>query len=202
MPTESRTPYARTLALLRRSGVMRLRDFQKSGIAKAAVLRLAEAGQLERIGRGLYALPGREVSESEALVQVAKRVPGGVACLLTALVFHNLTDQNPSKVWLAIDRKAREPQLDWPPLEVVWWSSKLLAFGVMEKTIGGVPVKVTTPAKTVADCLKYRNKIGTDVAIQAIRDYRRSRRSVDDLFEAARVCRVERTLRTYMEAMT
>jgi len=202
MPTESRTPYARTLALLRRSGVMRLRDFQKSGIAKAAVLRLAEAGQLERIGRGLYALPGREVSESEALVQVAKRVPGGVACLLTALVFHNLTDQNPSKVWLAIDRKAREPQLDWPPLEVVWWSSKLLAFGVMEKTIGGVPVKVTTPAKTVADCLKYRNKIGIDVAIQAIRDYRRSRRSVDDLFEAARVCRVERTLRTYLEAVT
>ncbi|HKY36761.1 MAG TPA: type IV toxin-antitoxin system AbiEi family antitoxin domain-containing protein [Polyangiaceae bacterium] len=202
MPTESRTPYARTLALLRRSGVMRLRDFQKSGIAKAAVLRLAEAGQLERIGRGLYALPGREVSESEALVQVAKRVPDGVACLLTALVFHNLTDQNPSKVWLAIDRKAREPQLDWPPLEVVWWSSKLLAFGVTVKTIGGVPVKVTTPAKTVADCLKYRNKIGTDVAIQAIRDYRRSRRSIDDLFEAARVCRVERTLRTYLEAMT
>ena len=181
---------------------MRLRDFQKSGIAKAAVLRLAEAGQLERIGRGLYALPGREVSESEALVQVAKRVPDGVACLLTALVFHNLTDQNPSKVWLAIDRKAREPQLDWPPLEVVWWSSKLLAFGVTVKTIGGVPVKVTTPAKTVADCLKYRNKIGTDVAIQAIRDYRRSRRSIDDLFEAARVCRVERTLRTYLEAMT
>lgn len=202
MPTESRTPYARTLALLRRSGVMRLRDFQKSGIAKAAVLRLAEAGQLERIGRGLYALPGREVSESEALVQVAKRVPDGVACLLTALVFHNLTDQNPSKVWLAIDRKAREPQLDWPPLEVVWWSSKLLAFGVTVKTIGGVTVKVTTPAKTVADCLKYRNKIGTDVAIQAIRDYRRSRRSIDDLFEAARVCRVERTLRTYLEAMT
>lgn len=181
---------------------MRLRDFQKSGIGKAAVLRLAEAGHLERIGRGLYALPGREVSESEALVQVAKRVPDGVACLLTALVFHNLTDQNPSKVWLAIDRKAREPQLDWPLLEVVWWSSKLLAFGVTVKTIGGVPVKVTTPAKTVADCLKYRNKIGIDVAIQAIRDYRRSRRSIDDLFEAARVCRVERTLRTYLEAMT
>jgi predicted transcriptional regulator of viral defense system len=181
--------------------MLRLRDFQRSGVAKAAVTRLTNTGELERVGRGLYALPGRAVGESESLVQVAKRVPGGVACLLTALSFHNLTDQNPFKVWLAIDRKARQPQLDWPPLEVVWWSEKLLAFGVTERTIDGVPVKVTTPAKTVADCLKYRNKIGVDVAIQAIRDYRRSRRSIDDLFEAARVCRVERTLRTYLEAM-
>jgi predicted transcriptional regulator of viral defense system len=202
MPTEGSSSHARALALLRRSGVLRLRDFQASGIAKATVLRLAEAGELERIGRGLYALPDREVSESEGLVQVAKRVPTGVVCLLTALEFHNLTDQNPHRVWLAIDRKARRPQLDWPPLEVVWWSARLLSLGVTAKTIGGVTVKVTTPAKTVADCLKYRNKIGIDVAIQAIRDYRRSRRSIDDLFEAARVCRVEHTLRPYLEAMT
>ena len=201
MPTLRSVPHSRALALLRRQGVLRLRDFQRSGVAKAAILRLTNAGELERVGRGLYALPGREVGESESLVQVAKRVPEGVACLLTALSFHNLTDQNPSKVWLAIDRKARQPQLDWPPLEVVWWSGKLLAFGVTERTIDGVHVKVTAPAKTVADCLKYRNKIGVDVAIQAIREYRRGRRSIDDLFEAARVCRVERTLRTYLEAM-
>ncbi len=154
------------------------------------------------MGRGLYALPGREVSESESLVQVAKRVPGGVVCLLTALRLHDLTDQNPSKVWLAIDRKARLPQLDWPPLEVVWWSSEVLSFGVTQRSIDGVRVRVTSPAKTVADCLKYRNKIGVDVAVQALRDYRRSRRSMDDLFEAARFCRVERTLRAYLEAMT
>lgn len=166
------------------------------------MLRLLEAGEIARIGRGLYALPGREVGESEALVQVAKRVPEGVVCLLTALRFHELTDQNPSKVWLAIDRKARQPQLDWPPLEVVWWSTKLLAYGVKVKAIDGVPVKVTNAAKTVADCIKYRNKIGIDVAVQAIRDYRRTRRSVDDLFAAAKFCRVERTLRTYLEAMT
>ena len=202
MPTYSSTSQARTLALLRRSGVLRLRDFQRSGVTKTSVLRLTKAGELERVGRGLYALPGREVGESEALVQVARRVPQGVVCLLTALRLHNLTDQNPSTVWLAINRKARQPQLDWPPLEVVWWSSQLLAFGVTEKRIGGVPVKVTTPAKTVADCLKYRNKIGVDVAVQAIRDYRRSRRPIDELFEAARMCRVERTLRTYLEAMT
>jgi predicted transcriptional regulator of viral defense system len=141
------------------------------------------------------------VGESEALVQVAKRVPEGVICLLTALRFYNLTDQNPSKVWLAINRKARQPKLDWPPLEVVWWSPEVLSYGVTEKTVAGVMVRITSPAKTVADCLKYRNKIGIDVAVQAVRDYRRTRRSIDDLFEAARFCRVEHTLRTYMEAM-
>jgi predicted transcriptional regulator of viral defense system len=125
-----------------------------------------------------------------------------VVCLLTALSFYNFTDQNPHRVWLAIDRKARQPRLDWPPLEVVWWSSDVLSFGVVEKLVGGVRVRVTSPAKTVADCLRYRSKIGTDVAVQAIRDYRRSRRSIDELFEAARFCRVERTLRTYLEAMT
>ena len=190
------------IKLLRAAGVLRLREFAEAGVAKAAVLRLADAGKLERIGRGLYALPGREVGESEALVQVAKRVPEGVVCLLTALSFHNLTDQNPSQVWLAIDRKARRPRLDWPPLEVVWWSHEVLSFGVMTKTIGGVVLRVTSPAKTVADCLKYRHKLGTDVAVQALRDYRRGRRSIDELFAAARFCRVERTLRGSLEAMT
>jgi predicted transcriptional regulator of viral defense system len=190
------------IKLLRAAGVLRLREFAEAGVAKAAVLRLADAGKLERIGRGLYALPGREVGESEALVQVAKRVPEGVVCLLTALSFHNLTDQNPSQVWLAIDRKARRPRLDWPPLEVVWWSHEVLSFGVMTKTIGGVVLRITSPAKTVADCLKYRRKLGTDVAVQALRDYRRGRRSIDELFAAARFCRVERTLRGYLEAMT
>jgi predicted transcriptional regulator of viral defense system len=202
MPTKSSKAISVPTEFVRKAGVVRLREFEQAGFAKATVLRLHKAGELERIGRGLYALPGREVDESEALVQVAKRVPEGVVCLLTALRFHNLTDQNPSKVWLAIDRKARHPRLDWPPLEVVWWSHKVLSFGVTKKTVGGVRLLVTSPAKTVADCLKYRNKIGTDVAVQALRDYRRSRRSIDDLFEAARFCRVERTLRSYLEAIT
>jgi predicted transcriptional regulator of viral defense system len=202
MPTKRSEAAALATKILRKSSVLRLREFEQAGLPRAAVQRLARAGELERIGRGLYALPGREVGESEALVQVAKRVPEGVVCLLTALRVHDLTDQNPSKVWLAIDRKARQPQLDWPPLEVVWWSRRVLSFGITKKTIDGVEVRVTSPAKTVADCLKYRNKIGTDVAVQALRDYRRSRRSIDDLFEAARFCRVERTLRTYLEAIT
>jgi predicted transcriptional regulator of viral defense system len=202
MPTKrSRAPTV-PAEFVRKAGVVRLREFEQAGFAKARVLRLHKAGELERVGRGLYALPGREVNELEAMVQVAKRVPEGVVCLLTALRFHSLTDQNPSKVWLAIDRKARHPRLDWPPLEIVWWSHKVLLFGVTKKIVGGVALRVTSPAKTVADCLKYRNKIGTDVAVQALRDYRRSRRSIDDLFEAARFCRVEHTLRGYLEAST
>lgn len=201
MPTKRSSAAAGAAKILWRSRVARLRDFERAGIPRATVLRVAKAGKLERVGRGLYALPGREVSESEALVQVAKRVPGGVVCLLTALRLYDLTDQNPSKVSLAIDRKARQPQLDWPPLEVVWWSSEVLSFGVTRRTIDGVRVRVTSPAKTVADCLKYRNKIGIDVAVRALRDYRRSRQSMDDLFEAARFCRVERTLRVYLEVL-
>ena len=187
--------------LARRQGVVRLRELERAGVSKAAVLRSCERGELERIGRGLYSLPGRDVSESEALVQVAKRVPAGVVCLLSALQFHGMTDQNPSQVWLAIDRKARAPVLDWPPLEVVYWSRVALEHGVVQKVIGGVKVRITSPAKTVADCLKYRNKLGRDVAVAALRDYKRSRRSMDELFRAARVCRVEQTLRTYLEVM-
>lgn len=201
MPTKRFRRPPSAAALARHQGVVRLREFEQAGIAKAVVLRLCDGGVLERIGRGLYALPGREVSESEALVQVAKRVPAGVVCLLTALRFHELTDQNPSQVWLAIDRKARAPALGWPPLEVVYWSKAALEFGVMQARVGGVRVPITTAAKTVADCLKYRNKLGTDVAVAALEDYRRSRRSIDELFVAARVCRVEKTLRAYLEVL-
>ena len=202
MPTKRSKMPSVPAEYVRNAGVVRLREFEEAGYPKATVLRLAEAGKLERLGRGLYALPGRDFTEWESLVHVAKRVPGGVVCLLTALSFYNFTDQNPHRVWLAIDRKARQPRLDWPPSEVVWWSPDVLSFGVVERLVGGVTVRITSPAKTVADCLKYRNKLGTDVAVQAIRDYRRGRRSIDELFAAARFCRVERTLRTYLEAMT
>jgi predicted transcriptional regulator of viral defense system len=181
--------------------VVRLRDFEQAGFPKAKILRLCDAGELQRVGRGLYALPEREVSESEALIQVARRVPNGVLCLLTALRLHDLTDQNPSKVWLAVDRKARRPRLNWPPLEIAWWSREVLAFGVIQHAVGGVTLKITSPAKTVADAIKYRNKLGTDVALQALRDYRRKRLAMDDLFAAARFCRVDNILRRYMEAM-
>lgn len=200
MPTK-RSPPPTPAELARKLGVARLRDFQQAGISKGSVLRLHERGDLERVGRGMYSLPDRELTESESLVQVAKRVPRGVVCLLSALLFYELTDENPTRVWLAIDRKARTPRLDWPRLEVVYWSPPSLDYGVETRVISGVPVRITSPAKTVADCIKYRNKLGTDVAVYALREYRISGRPLGELHAAARVCRVERTLRTYLEVM-
>lgn len=200
MPTK-RSTLPDPLALARKAGIVRLKEFVGAGVPKARVLRLCDSGALERVGRGLYAVPEREVSDVEALVQVAKRVPHGVFCLLTALRFHDLTEQNPSKVWLAIDRKARRPSLDWPPLEVVWWSGQGLSFGVERHRVDRAEVAVTSAARTVADAIKYRNKIGVDVAVQALRDHRRQRLSMDALFAAARVCRVEKVLRGYLEVM-
>lgn len=201
MPTKGTVPIREPLEFAREKGLVRLREFVGAGFAKAKILRLCKQGVLERVGRGLYALPTREVSDNESLVQVAERVPHGVLCLLTALRFHDLGDQNPSQVWLAIDRKARRPNLDWPVLEVVWWSSSVLSFGVERCILDDTEIRITSAAKTVADCLKYRNKLGVDVAVQAVRDYRRKRLPIDELFAAAEVCRVQKVLKGYLEVM-
>jgi predicted transcriptional regulator of viral defense system len=123
--------------------------------------------------------------------------------LLSALQFHELTTQIPHEVWLAIDVRARHPKLDYPPLRIVRFSGAALSFGVEQHRIAGVPVNVYTPAKTVADCFKYRNKIGLDVALEALRDtWRQRRATMDELLEAAKVCRVARIIRPYLESLT
>lgn len=159
-------------------------------------------GELERVGRGLYVPAHAVIAEHHTLVEAAARVPHGVVCLLSALRFHGLGTQAPHEVWLAIDRKARKPTADWPPLRIVRFSGEALAFGVERHELEGVPVKITSREKTVADCFKYRNKIGLDVALEALREYLRLRkRSVDELVRAARVCRVSRVMQPYLEAM-
>ena len=189
--------------LVKKQGLVRLRDFEEQGIPRAKVLRWTSEGRLGRVARGLYALPGQDFGENDSLVRVAKLVPDAVICLLSALSVHGLTTQNPSEVWIGIDRKARRPRLEWPPLHVVWWSGDALTDGVNERKLGRIPVRVTTPSRTVADCFKYRSKIGPDVALEALRDFRRKRAgSLDELHRAAKVCRVDRVVRTYLEAMT
>src|SRR3974390_771864 len=132
----------------------------------------------------------------------AKRVPHGVVCLLSALRFHVLTTQMPFEVWLAIDPKARLPQTENPPLRIVRFSGAALTYGAAPHTIEGVTVRITTPAKTVADCFKYRNKIGLDVALEALRDcYRQRKATMDELYLAAKVCRVARVIRPYLEVI-
>lgn len=192
----------RLLELARKSGVLRPRDVEAHGIPREYLIRLRDRGVLEQPSRGLYVLAGADLGENQSLAQACKRVPHGVVCLLSALQFHELTTQIPHEVWLAVDVKARKPRVDYSPLRVVRFSGAALKFGVEEHLIAGVPVKVYTPAKSVADCFKYRNKIGLDVALEALRDVWRQRRAtMDELLEAAKVCRVARIMQPYLESL-
>lgn len=186
-----------------RTGVLRARELEARGVSRTQLSRWVAAGEVVRVARGLYALPEREEGEHEAIVHAAARVDGAILCLLSALRVHQLTTQNPSEVWLALPRSARTPRLDWPPLRVVRWSGAALTEGVVVQNIDGLPVRMTTPARTVADCFKHRSAVGIDVAIEALRDYRRTRAgSIDALMDAACVCRVQRVMQPYVEAIT
>ena len=157
---------------------------------------------MERVGRGLYTLPQTAATEHHSLVEACKRVPQGVICLLSALRFHGLTTQNPFEVWIAIGPKAWRPRGGVAKLRVFHLSGSVLTSGVEEHRIEGATVRVYSPAKTVADCFKFRNKIGLDVALEALREYRRAHRAgMDELWRFARVCRVAEVMRPYLEAL-
>jgi len=196
-------PGEQLLELTRRQGVLRVRDLAAHGIHPEYLRRLCRQGLLTRTARGLYVLADASPTENRTLAEVCKRVPHGVVCLLSALRFHGLPTQMPFEVWLAIDRRARRPQEAGLPLRVVRFSGSALTSGAEEHTVEGVTLKVYSPAKTVADCFKYRNKIGLDVALEALRDCRRQRRATaDELWQAARVCRVANVMRPYMESLS
>lgn len=192
----------RLLDLVRKTGVLRPQELDRHGIQRIYLKRLVDAGELHRIGRGLYALPDTDLTEKHSLVQASKRVPRGVVCLLSALRFHELTTQNPFEVWIAIDQKAWRPAVNHPPLRIVHLSGKAFTSGIEEHRIEGINVRVYSAAKTVADCFKFRNKIGTDVALEALRDYRRKHRSgMDELWRYANLARVTRVMQPYLEAV-
>ena len=191
----------RALLELAESGPFRARDLEPLGIPRSYLSRLVERGVLERVSRGVYRQVDGEVTEFHSLAQVALRVPGGVVCLLSALQFHGLTTELPSAVWLMVHHKARAPTLDTPRLELVRATGQALGRGIEEHEIEGVTVKVTTQAKTVADCFRYRRHVGLDVAIEALREYVKRGRSIDALFEAANVDRVLSVMRPYVEAI-
>jgi len=195
------------LALARKRGVLRARDLKEHGIARTYLQRLQQRGLLVAIGRGLYLPADTEVTEHQTLIEVARRVPHGVVCLLSALRFHNFTTPEPHKVWLAIENGARRPKLDYPPLHIISFGGKAWHEGVEEHHLSvgeaKVPVRVTSPAKTVADCWKFRKKIGLDVALEALRDGRRQRKfTTDELWHFAEIDRVTNVLRPYLEAIS
>lgn len=188
--------------LIRRRGVLRPRELDPYGIPREYLRRMQDRGIIERIGRGLYVLPDSPVTEHHTLVQVAKRIPGGVFCLLSALRFHDLTTQSPHDVWLAIGPKTWQPRVDKPRVRIFRYSGPALTEGVETHTIEGVTVKVYNVPKTVADCFKFRNKVGTDVAIEALRESWRDRRaSMDELWRYAKVCRVSNVMRPYLQSL-
>ena len=193
----------KVLDIARKAGIFRAHELSKQGIPRVYLQRLEEKGFLVREARGLYRVPNAKITENHSLAEAAKRVSHGAVCLLSALRFHGLTTQAPSEVWLAIGWKARAPKTDAQPLRIVRMSGKALTEGVEQHEIEGVAVKIYSPAKTVADCFKYRNKIGLDVALEALRDFRRKHRGgMDELWRYARICRIERVMRPYLEALS
>lgn len=190
------------MELSKQIGLIRPRDVEAAGVHREYLLRLYRDGVLIRVGRGLYALPGTQTSESLSLAEVAKRVPNAVICLISALEFHHLTTQFAHSVWIAIENKKWEPRFEYPPIEIVRFSGPAFSFGVEEHEVDRIKVKVYSPAKTVADCFKFRSKVGLDVALEALRETWRSRKTtMDELWKAAKICRVANVMRPYLEAV-
>ncbi len=193
----------RMQSLLRRAGTARSRELVAIGITRSQLSRMVAADQLVRVARGLYAMPGYQSGEHGALITVAKRAPGVLFCLLTALRIHDLTTQAPFQVWIAIGNKDHSPRLDYPPLRTVRYSAAALGAGVELRRFDGTSVRVTSVAKTVADCFKFRSKVGLDVALEALREARRAKKaSADELWRYAKINRVTNVMRPYLEAVS
>jgi predicted transcriptional regulator of viral defense system len=191
------------LALAGRRPLLRARELTEQGLPTVVLSRLVAAGKLERIARGVYTLPGRALSEHRSLAEVSLRVPRGVVCLLSALRVHGIGTQAPFEVWMAIPHHSPTPRLDQPALRVVRMSGAALTEGIEAVEIDGLKVPVFNAAKTVADCFKYRNKIGLDVALEALRDgWSQRKLAVDALWHYARVDRVANVMRPYLESVT
>ncbi|MGD8914446.1 MAG: AbiEi antitoxin N-terminal domain-containing protein [Candidatus Thiodiazotropha sp.] len=190
------------LDLAKQKAVIRPADLTAKGLPREYLSRLVDEGRLVRIGRGLYQTPDRETERHVSLLAVTRQVPNGVVALLSALSYHGFTTKHPHEIWIAIDRKARSPKIDYPKVRYLYMSGPALTEGVEQGVIDGEVVKVFNAAKTVADCFKYRNKIGLDVALEALREgWREKRFGMDDLAYYAGVCRVLNVIRPYMESL-
>jgi predicted transcriptional regulator of viral defense system len=189
------------LELTPNKSLVRAGELAREGIAGEKLQQLLRRGSLVRVSRGLYAAPDRTLTEEDQLAQLAIRYPNLVFCLLTALKIHGLTTQAPHEVWIAISSKARPPSVTYPPLRIFRYNDPGLC--IEQKSIDRVIyIPVTSVAKTIADCFKFRNKIGLDVALEALRDaWRQKKVTMDELWEAAQLCRVANVMRPYLESL-
>jgi predicted transcriptional regulator of viral defense system len=190
------------LALASQRGLLRASHLQELGIARVVLSRLAASGQLERVGRGVYRLPERQGAEHESLATIAVKVPQAVFCLLTALQIHQLTTQLPRQVWIAMPQGSHVPKMDYPPVKMVQFSGEAYAQGIEVVCADQVELRVYGVAKTIADCFKHRNKVGLDVAIEALREaLATNKTTANDLWRFAKICRVANVMRPYLETL-
>ena len=200
----SRELLARLRPLAGRQGIARGRDFDAVGVPRVYLQRLRDEGILAQVGRGLYKLAGTEVRASASLAEAVRIQPRGIVGLISALQFHNLTTQTPHAVWMLLGPKDWAPTNPSVALKIVRASGESLTAGVDMHEIDGVPVPITSPTKTVADCFKYRTKVGLDIAIEALRDLLKSRdgrAALNELWRHAEIDRVHRVMRPYIEAI-
>jgi predicted transcriptional regulator of viral defense system len=208
----AQTKIEKLLELAALKQTLRPQDLERAGIPRNYLGKLASRGKLQKLARGLYTTNRIAPPENISLLEVSHRLSKGVICLLSALRFHDIGTQSPSEIWIALPQRYRwnpkvggtghQPRLRYPPVRIVRFSEEALQFGVQKHRIGERTIRVFSPAKTVADCFKFRNKIGTDVAIEALREsYRQKKASMDEVWRAAEVCRVTNVIRPYMESL-
>jgi len=186
----------------RHGGILRMSEALHSGIHRRMLYSMLEAGVIERLSRGLYRLTDLPPLGNPDLVSVARKVPSGVICLISALAYHEITTQIPHEVYLALGRGAEPPRMEHPPIRIFWFSGEAFTEGVEKYDVDSAQVRIYSPEKTIADCFKYRNKIGLDTAIEALKLYReRKGLKVDELMSFARMCRIEKIMRPYLEAL-
>jgi len=183
-------------------GIVSVKDLRKRGFHSEKLRRLVQSGKMIRLDRGLYRLAGQDWDFHDSFAVVAKAQPGAIICLSSALFYHKIGTQMPNEIWIALPMgRLRPPKLDTLKIRVFRFSTKSLGDGIEEVVISGVKVKITSPARTVADCFKFRNKIGLDIALEALREgWRRRRFTMDELSVQSRICRVERIMAPYIEA--
>lgn len=187
---------------IRNGGILRTNQALALGIHPRTLYQMRDSGVITSISRGLYRLIDLPDLGNPDFVAIAVKIPKGVVCLLSALAFHELTTQIPHFVYVALARGSELPRLSHPPIKILWFSANAFQEGIEEHRIDKVPVKIYSKEKTIADCFKYRNKLGLDTALHALRVYRKDRNfDVNKLLYFARVCRVERVMRGYLEAM-
>ena len=193
------------IAQLQKAGLgvyFRPKDLAPFGISHRRLMGLVAEGLVDNLGNGLYRLSEVESTEAETIAMVAAAIPNAIMCLLTALRFHEIGTQSPHEIWIALNRKARKPTRAPARVRVVRFSGAMLTYGVTRQSVLGVPFRITSPARTVVDCFRYRNKLGLDIALEALSDALRSRAAnVDEIVRAAEVCRAQTVMRSYLEAL-